>query len=346
MITNKSIKISVIIASYNGEKFLPRCLNSLFSERNSGFEVILVDDCSTDKSLELVRNNYQREKRLRLIALKKNMGAARARNIGVQKSQGEILFFLDSDTEIEKDWLKKTTSFFQKNPQVDVVQAKLLKMGTNQFDYAGDYIGPFGFLIERARSAKDEGQFDQVTPIFALKSAAMLAKKEMFKEIGGFDEDFRFIIEDTDFSWRARIFGYGVFFAPFIKVWHAYGTKEKNLRAHTLNQIAFLGSRNTITGLIKNLGLKKLSCVLPMNICCWIILAGIFLFTLRFKRGWSILRGILEALISLPKTLEKRKVVQSNRRVSDQEIFKLVGAKRDLLYYLGKGLAYLSGRPF
>lgn len=341
--------ISVIIANFNGEKFLERCLRSVLSEGEKPFEMIVVDDASTDGSVALLKKKFGQEKNLKIIALKSNVGPAKTRNIGIRESSGKYLFFLDNDTKIKPGWFDETIHFFDTHKKAGLVQVKILAMGTTCFDSAGELINPLGFLVERARSAEDKGQFDQADPIFGLKTAGATVRREVLEQIKGFDEDYHIYWEDTDFAWRTWLAGYQVLFAPNITVWHAYGTSEKMPhyeRYKKFYRVTYFGCRNTITTLIKNLGLKKLACILPANIACWLTLAFFFLVRLKPKKSFAILKGILWNLAHLPKILRKRKVVQAVRKISDEELFALVGTKRSISYYLGKGFAYLTGRPF
>jgi len=336
------ILVSVIIANFNGEKFLPTCLNSIFQEKGN-YEVIVVDDGSTDESLKYLKAQGSR---LKIILNQKNLGAAEARNIGVKNSLGKYLFFLDNDTKIKKGWFKEVLNFFSTYKKTGLAQAKLLKMGTDRFDYAGDYLGPFGFLIERARSAKDQSQFNKEDRIFALKSAAMLARKDVFKKIGGFDQDYKIFWEDTDIAWRCWLAGYEVRFAPKIVVWHAYGTKKKDAQIYTRNKVVYRGCKNQIITLAKNLGIKKLILILPVNIACWFVLALVFMAKFDLRKGLAILKGIGGNVAELPQTLKKRKLIQSTRKISDQKLFSLVGSKETAGYYLGKAWSYIVGKPF
>lgn len=336
--------ISVVIPNFNGEKFLVRCLNSVLAEKRKAYEVVIVDDGSTDSSVKLVKELTS--SRVKLIENKKNIGAAEARNIGVKNSQGKYLLFLDNDTKIKKGWFDEVVRFFKENKKAGLAQAKILKMGTNKFDCAGNYLGPFGFLIEPARGAADQGQFDQEDKIFAAKSAAMLARRKVFEKLGGFDADYKIFWEDTDLSWRTWLFGFELLFAPKIVVWHAYGTKEKGMTPYGQNQVYYRGCKNTIASLIKNLGRKRLAFILPVNLGCWLILAIGFFLRLEIRTGLSIVKGVLWNIIYFPQTLRKRKKIQAKRKISDQELLTLVGAKRGIAYYLGKGLAYVTKSSF
>lgn len=338
--------ISIIIPNYNGREFLERCLESIFQEKKKLYEVIVVDDGSRDDNVALLKKKFGQEKKLKLIALKHNVGAAEARNIAVNNSSGKYLLFLDNDTKIKRGWFDEVIRFFEDNKKAGIAQAKILKMGTDKFDCAGNYLGPFGFLIERARGAFDKGQFDKVEKIFALKSAAMLARRDVFMRLGGFDADYKIFWEDTDIAWRTWLLGFEVLFASSIVAWHAYGTKEKGVEPYLRNRVYYRGCRNTITTLIKNLGVKKMILVLPTNLACWFVLAFLSLIRLDIGKSLAILKGIFWNFIYLPKTLKKRKRIQAERKIRDEKLFSLVSAERTIPYYIGKGLAYLRGEPF
>jgi len=343
--------VSVIIVNFNGRKFLPRCLGSIFREKGR-FEVVIVDDGSNDGSREQLKKlqiaNYKKQTnyKIKIIFNKRNLGAARSRNIGAKNSSGKYLFFLDTDTKIKKGWSDEIDRFFTAYPRAGIGQAKILKMGTNRFDYAGDFLGPFGFLIERARSAKDRGQFNRVERIFSLKSAAMVARRNVFDELGGFDTDYKIFWEDTDISWRAWLLGYEVLFVPTITVWHAYGTKEKGVRPYIENKVYYRGCKNNITTLIKNLSARRLMIVLPINVGCWLVLAALFFLRLKLREGRAILKGVGAAFFGLPQTLKKRTTIQKMRKIDDGQLFRQVGSKKSIFYYFGKGWAYVSGKPF
>lgn len=304
--------ISVVIASKDGERFLERCLSAVFAEKGS-FEVILVED-------------------------EEGVGAAAARNFGVENSCGKYILFLDVDTKIRPGWYKEVLSFFRRNKTIGAAQVKILRLRTSNYDSAGEYMGPFGFLIERARGAKDVGQFDREDKIFSGKSAGMIIRREVFETVGGFDEDYQIFLEDTDLFWRTWLLGWEVRFCPKVVVEHAYLTKEKPMKFYYDNKVFYRGARNTIMNLIKNLEMKKLW-VVPVNVLCWLVLGVTFCLKGDWRRGRDLFAGVGWNIINLPKVLKKRKV-WSNKLPDD------VWARQNLSYYLGKARAYVSGKPF
>lgn len=337
--------VSVIIANKNGEKFLKRCLDSILLEIGN-YEVVVVDDGSTDGSVNLLNKYFGKNRRVIFVNLGKNLGASRARNVGVEKSGGKYLMFLDTDTKIKQGWYEETVKFFEENRKVGAAQVKLLTMNTKKYDYAGDLMGSFGFLIERARGAADMGQFDEKTIIFSGKSAGMIMRRNVFEKLGGFDEDYQIFLEDTDLFWRTWLAGYQVLFMPTIVVWHAYWTDEKPFSHYVDNQVFYRGCRNMIATQIKNFGAVRLFWNLPLVICTWMILAVAFLIKGKPERFFALIKGLMWNVINLRKTLVKRNLIQKSRKISDSELFGLAGTSRSLGYYLGKLRAYTSGVSF
>lgn len=344
--SNSNVKISLIVSNYNGKKFLSPCLRSILGEKTNNYEIVFVDDCSTDGSFELMTKIYSSKKNISLLQLDKHRGTGAAINAAVKISRGKYLFFLNNDTLLETGWSLKIINLFQKYKKLGVAQAKILRMGADTYDYAGDYIGPFGFLIERAQGAVDRGQFDKVVNVFSVKGTAMILRKDIFQKVGMFDEDYIFALEETDLTWRMWLSGYRMIFYPFITVWHAYGTKAKSKEYYVANKINYLGCRNTITTLIKNLETKNLFTILPINIGLWSLLSLLFLIQLKFDRAFYIWKGIIWNIVFLSLTVRKRRLIQKDRKITDDELFRMVGARRNLTYYLRKGLTYLTGIAF
>lgn len=337
--------VSVVIASHNARIFLGPNLTSLFQEPDD-FEVIVVDDGSTDGTNDFLQQNFALEPRLKVISLKDNQGSAKAKNIGARTSSGRYLFFLDADTKTQTGWRPAIESFFEKNPRTGLAQAKLLQMASQNLDYAGDLFSPLGFLVERARGAQDRGQFDKVEPIFGLKTAGAIMRRQVFEEINGFDEDFGIFWEDTDLAWRTWLAGWQVSFGWPVKVWHHQKPArfyEENKKAYRLN---YFGCRNHLLTILKNLGDKRLVLALPIVVFSWLTLGLSFLLKLQPQKSWAILQGLFWNLRNLPTIWRKRKTIQDQRKIFDEQLFSKVGYRPSLGYYLGKARAYLTNRPF
>lgn len=338
--------ISIVIANFNSEDFIANCLDSILEEKNKNYEIIIVDDSSTDSGPLIVKKYVKEYDYISLVSMKENVGAARIRNIGAAKSRGEILFFLDCDTTVKKGWHAKIITFFKKYPDAGLAQAKILKKGTNQFDYAGDYISSFGFLVERAQGALDTGQFDMINPVFSVRGAAMILRKSVFDKVAGFDESYGYYWEEPDIAWRIWLLGFYVYFLPTVMVHHAFGTKEKQVEYYQDNDIIFKGCRNAITTMIKNFETKNLLLTLPIHILFWLILSIPIFIKGEVSKSYAIWRGVSWNLFHINKTLKKRAPIQISRTITDDELFGLVGSVKPMKYYLSKAISFIIGTPY
>lgn len=339
---------SVIIVNHNGIEFVDACLRSVLSNNYPNFEVIFVDNASTDGSLEYVKKTFGSDKHLKFVENPASLGPAVGRNRGAAVAGGKYLVFLDNDTQVNRDWIIELVSVFEEDASIGAGQSKLLRTGTNLYDCAGDYLGPLGFLIERARYAQDRGQFDFIADILSAKSAASIIKRDLFEKIGGFDTDFYMYLEETDLSWRVWLAGYRVVFIPEAKVYHAFNSAKKDFkRYYSKRLVRHYGCRNYISTLVKNLEFINLIRFLPLHIGCWFLLSLFFALKGNFEDTFYILTGIGWNILNIGLLLRKRQLINSNIRVvSDRAILNIIMDKRRLGYYLGKAFAYVMGKAF
>lgn len=150
--------ISIVVLNYNGYGITDLCLASLFKSKYPAFEVIVVDNASWDGSLELIEKIFSAEERLIIIRNTKNLYFAEGNNVGIRQARGEYIIILNNDTEVEPNWLIEFLKVLEKDKAIGAAQAKLLRMGTDNFyDCAGDYLGPLGFLIDVPEAQKTSG---------------------------------------------------------------------------------------------------------------------------------------------------------------------------------------------
>jgi len=198
--------ISLIIPNRNGAGTIGQCLESIVSRSNGQVEVIVVDDCSIDRSVEIIERFP-----VRLIKLKCHVGASGARNIGAGNSNGAILFFIDADCLLQKDTLVNVRRAMEKHGAGAVI--------------GGTY----------AREPQDPGFFNVFQSLFVnyfetkraedpdyIAAHAFLIAPEVFRKSGGFPENFLPLIEDVEFSHRLRRSGYRLIMDPAIQVKHIF----------------------------------------------------------------------------------------------------------------------------
>jgi len=258
-----------------------------------------------------------------------------ARNEGAKKAKGKYLVFLDNDTQVKKGWLDKVIKFMDQHSKVGAGQLKLLRMGSNKFDSAGDLITNNGFLAERAREVEDQGQFDKAEKIFSGKGAAILVRKDVFAKINGFDEAYVYYWEEPDLFWRVWQAGYEVRFLWMGTVYHNYGTKAKPIPKQPAAGQVYLACRNQLMTIIKNAQSRRLRMLFWVSLS-WLGLEIMFVIKGKWKQAWAIERAWRWLVKHWPK---------QRRKSNDQWLEKLL-VKKDLSWYLGKGVSYVTGKPF
>jgi glycosyltransferase involved in cell wall biosynthesis len=212
---------SVIIPVYNAEETLPDLLNSLKSqEYSSHFEIIIIDDCSTDNSIKITQNFD-----VLLIALENNSGPAVCRNIGAQKAQGDILVFTDSDCQVAETWLSNIEREFH-DKETEAIMGRLIIPTSN---YLGDSISALGFPAGGSIGFDKIWRVDINGFTDSLSTCNCAIKKDIFEQIEGFDETFPYPGgEDTLLAYAIRQNGYHIKYCPDIIVNHAPRTKFKD----------------------------------------------------------------------------------------------------------------------
>lgn len=247
------MKISVIIVNLNTKKLLSDCIRSVYKDMPWA-EVIVVDNGSTDGSQKNIKKNFRK---VILIENEKNLGFGAANNVGAKKASGDILFFLNSDTIVPKGSLQKLIDFFVYYPKAGVVGPKVVLPDGDLQPYSfGSDISLITILKEKLYRLIGKKQTPtNVKRVDWVTGAALLARKSVFKVIGGFDENFFMYFEDNDLCLRCRQFGYKVYIYPHISIVHLGGKSiaadEKRAKLYFKSQDYFFkkhyGELGTVT---------------------------------------------------------------------------------------------------
>ncbi len=336
------VLFSIIIVNFNGKSHLKNCLDSIFNNNYADYEIIIIDNGSTDKSVEFIKNTFAAKlSKIRIVELKENFGPAKARNEGVKISRGNYIGFLDNDTEVDKDWIVEAIKGFQSFEEIAAIQCKLLLLkDKHRFDYAGEYLSSLGFLIQvAAYGEEDKGQYDFTNRILSAKSAGMFIKKSVFEHIGGFDEDFFIFMEETDLNWRCRLAGYEIVFWPQSIVYHNFSTTREIVDKEFNNRLVrFHGTKNYIMTLYKNFSLGYCIKILPLHVFLWFCLSFYFLIRGNVRSSANIFQGIIWNFVNFGKNSRKRALVQKTRVCTDTELFVKFGLmkKKNFNYFMNK----------
>jgi len=251
---------AIVILNWNGERFLRRFLPILIEHTSiHDVEIIVADNASTDTSLTLLKEEFPT---IRTIVLEKNYGFAAGYNKALAQIEASYYVLLNSDVEVTAGWLKPLIDFMDEHINVAACQPKILSyFKRTHFEHAGaagGYIDRFGFPFCRGRvigyAEEDKGQYNKVADIFWATGACLVVRSDIFKKVGGLDDDFFAHMEEIDLCWRLKSRGYRIVCIPESTVFHVGGG--------TLNVESpyktYLNFRNNLLMLYKNLPAKLL----------------------------------------------------------------------------------------
>ncbi len=247
------VKCSIIIVNWNGKRHLMDCLSSVYLQDYPSFEVILVDNGSTDDSVQFVKNNFPRT---RVIKNSRNLGFAAGTNIGIRASRGDYIATLNNDTRVESDWLQELVKVAEKNDLVGSCSSKMLKYDNpTTIDSTGIELFENGSVVDRGFGKKDNDQYEEMKEVFGACAGAALYKKAMLDQIGLFPSRYFVNYEDVDIAWRAQYAGWKCVYVPSAVVYHVRCATQDKLDHE---QRSYLSQRNQLYYRVKYLPNKHL----------------------------------------------------------------------------------------
>ncbi len=310
--------VSIIIANWNGGSVFEDCIKSLSKIDYRNWELVVVDNGSTDDSIEKLESF--RGIKVKTIKNKENVGFAKANNQGVAVSKGKYVLLLNNDTKVEVSFLSKMVQRMMEDDTIGAIQPKILIMDKPELmDNAGSFMTRIGFLDHWGFLQKDSKEFENERDIFSAKGACILIRKDVVDKVGLFDDDFVSYFEESDFCWKVWLVGKRVVFFPNAKIYHKVGYTIRRLNVLNIN---FHYYKNRICSLLKSFGLLNLIVVLPIHIIISLGIAFAFLLKGSIKNATMIFRALWWNLVHLPSTLRKRSKIQKLRVVSDGVMFK------------------------
>ncbi|OFX27468.1 MAG: glycosyl transferase family 2 [Bacteroidetes bacterium GWA2_31_9b] len=307
-------KTAIVILNWNGKKFLSQFLPILINNtKNTDSEIIIADNDSKDDSIEYLNSNYPEIKQ---IILDKNYGFTGGYNRALAQIDSEYFVLLNSDVEVTENWLTPLINLLDSDKTIAAVMPKILSLANrNQFEYAGaagGFIDKYGYPFCRGRILgtveNDFGQYNQETDIFWATGACMVIRSELFKNYGGFDDDFFAHMEEIDLCWRLKNSGYRIVYCPNSTVYHVGGGTLPNNNPFKL----YLNYRNNLFLLFKNLPKKGFYRILFTRMILDGISALLFLLKLSFPSFSAVLKAHFHFYKSHSTLKVKRKIIQSN----------------------------------
>ena len=259
------MEVSVVIPNFNGIAFLDSVLASLEGQTLNNFEVILVDNGSTDGSCSFVTANYPW---VHLIELSENFGFCGAVNAGIRAAKAPYVLLLNNDTEVKEDFVEEMLAAIRRHKNAFSCGARMVQYhDRDKLDDVGNYYCALGWSFARGRG-KDIHAYETEDRIFSACAGAAIYRKKILEKIGYFDEEHFAYLEDTDIGYRARIYGYENWYAPKAIVYHV-GSGTSGSRYNQFK--TRYSSRNNIYLIYKNMPLLQIILNLPFLVAGFLV---------------------------------------------------------------------------
>lgn len=299
-------KISVVIPNWNGARWLRPCLNSLRAQRFRDFRVYVVDNGSTDGSVDLLRDHYPE---VQVIAHPENLGFAGGMNSGMSAARGELIAALNNDVEADPGWLGAIAAAMDAHPEAGSGASRLMDFKSRDVvDSLGDGFLPVGLSFKAWSGAHYPANGLPLRHVQSPCAAASVYRRAMLDRIGLFDEDFFAYMEDVDLGLRAQAAGYACIFIPDAVVYHiGSATSGGTASAFSMR----LTVRNAYQVILKNVPglLVPLYVLATLSLHLGILAASFFVKRLAWVRDnrRAVATGLLAALREAPRSLKKRR---------------------------------------
>ena len=229
--------VSVIILNYNGRDYLGNCLDSVLKSQYANFEVILVDNASTDRSLIDAQDTYGVDPRLKIVRNSSNLGFSGGNNVGFEYCSGEYIVFLNNDTIVEEDWLANLVDAMQNDSSIGLAQSKIIMMDTEEIQNAGWLFS--NYLVRKHALGEKKPRKVEFEPVFEVSvasGASMIARRALIDEVGLFDEKIPFFYDDTLLSFKVWLANKRVVTVENSRIRHIMGaTSSWNIEGTTYN---------------------------------------------------------------------------------------------------------------
>lgn len=304
------IAISVLLVTWNSAAHLPRCFSSLGKQTCKNFEIIVVDNGSTDGGVDDILKKFS-DFPIQIKKLDTNTGFAVANNIGARMASGRLLVLLNADAFPEPDWLESLLKAAQKQPNACFSSRQIQANNPELLDGEGDLYRAIGFAKRINYNVPVYPSEEDFVEIFSPCAAAALYPRQAFLEVGGFDEDFFSYYEDVDLGFRLRLHGLNAYYVPGAVVHHIGSASTGKLSDFSV----YHEHRNLLWTYLKNMPAYLLWLTLPAHF----LIGFSFLLTRHPRVIWQAKKDALKAL---PTVLIKRKKIQKNRKASVKEIFR------------------------
>ncbi len=303
------------IANWNGAKLLRPCLQSLRLQTFKAFDVVVVDDGSRDESLRMLADEFPE---VRVAGWSENRGITAAFNECVRQCRGEMLALLNNDMEVDTGWLESLHAALQADQTIGACASKILFIDRRTINAVGDFYRKDGIPGNRGVHEIDQGQYDQPELVFGPSAGAALYRRQLFDEVGLFDERFVGYCEDVDWNFRMQLAGYRCMYVPSAIAYHWGSATGGGVLA------SYRCGRNFINVVVKDMPGSVLRKHWRGIVFQELRLAFEALRHSREPAARARLKGQVAGLWDIRWTLIERQRTMLKKRVSDQYIESLL----------------------
>lgn len=306
-------RVSIIIVNYNGKEFIGDCIEALTKQTYRDFEIVIVDNCSSDDSLLFLKhylNEIGFSGTTKVIASDTNLGFAGGNLEGLRHADGEYIALLNADALAGPLWLEGLVGAMDLQNEVGICASKIISYGSSVMDSAGD-----GFSMSLQGFKRGEGEssdrYNEQEYVFGACACAALYRRKMIEKTGFFDDVFFLIHEDTDLNFRAQSAGWKVLYVPNAAVHH----KVRSSIGHMSDMGVYHTIRNRDLVRIKDVPTGILLRCFPQFVIS--IIAEFIYFVLKYGKLRLYMRAKKDVIRMLPGMMKKRSLILKQQKVSN-----------------------------
>jgi GT2 family glycosyltransferase len=328
MMENGSNKrVSIIILTYNNEKDLAECIPSILDQTYKNFELLIVDNGSTDGTIAYIKTHYPE---IKLIETGTNLGYAGGNNVGFQHANGDYIVVVNPDTLVDPGWLTHLIQPFDDDHRIGITNSKVLEYDDRDHGSCGNTSHYTGLHFPRGME-KSASTFTKPEIVSAISGCSFAIRKEVLSNLGGFDADYFLYLEDSDLSLRTRLAGYKILFTPESVIYHKHKTVITPQKEYYLE-------KNRYMLLLKCYSMKLLVMMLPA-----LVVTEMVTWTHATMSGrkfvYSKLMAYRWVLRNAGKIIEKRSDVKASKKIPDSEFLELIEPEIPFAQVMGSRIA-------
>jgi hypothetical protein len=311
------VRASVVILNFNGVSFIKDLMLSLNSQTFTDFEVIFVDNASSDDSVSklgyFLKNKYFSNMKVRIIVNHTNLGYCGGNNVGLANAQGKYVVFLNNDTSVESNWLEALVNALDANPSVGACQSRVLFAKTKEVQSAGMLLDCYGWSLGLTMKQDLNVVMNR---LFYPSGTSVIVRRSIMEKCRGFDE--MIFSGDYDLGWMIRLYGYKIAVSNRSICYHYSGYATRTLFAHP--EQFYEACKERVYVLLKNYSFSRIVVRIPVSLVLMFLASIVWCQRTRRDYLTSLSKALIWNLKNFQKLAAKRKRIQRERKIPDKEI--------------------------